>query len=320
MPHRRPGSLLLAATIAAAVAAPAAHAQGPPPCAPVVVGTWKPETTAEANPIFLAFSTDGWVSLLDSSGGGARAADFDIMAQASYTLDLRARTPRIHFRTARGSDLLPPGESSWTIAAHDDASLTIPNPETGHATKWVRVQTHRYFITFAAGGPEVAEGGSAFAMWTRLDGRSTELEAMGLYAATTGEGRAAAVFGRVPAALAERFATEGDHEEDAIIRLELDEAEFYRTRAVFEKWDKRLRSRTLGPGDAYTRALEILLEAAGSLNACGVRITPVAAPAAGEVDRRQEPSELVRRLRQANRKRHVDDGTFPFVWEPPPPR
>ncbi|MGH9347466.1 MAG: hypothetical protein ACRD26_09400 [Vicinamibacterales bacterium] len=322
--HRRRWLLFVIAAIGVGPWAAGGHSQGDLACPPVLVGIWKADSTHETQPIFLGFSADGWVSHLES-GGGTRAAEFGVLAQAGYTLDLRRRSPRILFKTRRGSDYFPPGDSSWQIGDYGDELFTAMNVGTGEASRWLRVQTHRYFLTFAAAASEPGGGGPAFAIWTRFDGRRTELDALGLYVARRADGRPAAAFGRLPIALASAFATEADHDGDVMMRVELSEADYHRTHMVFEEWDERLRNRALAPGDPYQRALEFLEQTAARLNQCGVRITlapagaPPPAPAVGEEDRRQQPSRFVKRIHQMNRTRHVADGMFPFVWEPPPP-
>jgi len=110
--------IFLAAGLAAWVsgASPDAQAGAGSGCAFEIAGTWRPEGTAEADPIFLSFSPDGWVSLLES-GGQPKVRDFAITAQAKYTLAVTPSSSlRIQFNVQRGNDLLPAGASAWEIA------------------------------------------------------------------------------------------------------------------------------------------------------------------------------------------------------------
>jgi hypothetical protein len=304
-------ALIVATTVEGPVRAQGNFAQVRP-CPLGVLGIWKPETTTEANPILLSFTPDGWVSLL---GGSAetRAQDFEVLAQAGYRVDVSREPMRIEFTTARGTDVFPPGTSSWEIVDHGDESFTTLNRESGEQSRWIRVQTHRYFLTFAARPEGDAQGGPALVMWTKLDGRRTELEALGARVATGAAGGTATVFGRIPQALASEFAVESDRERGVMMRLELNEAEYHRTHALFAAWEQRLKDRSLPPDDPYRHVMKLLEAVTESLNQCREKIDVKTRP-----DQRQQPAELIRLMRAMNEVRHVADDVFPFVWEPPP--
>jgi hypothetical protein len=321
--NRSRGAVVLSALIATCVCTGRvdALAQIATVCPIDLAGIWKPEAPTDANPIFLSFSADGWVSLLASTEG-ARAQDFEVMTQVRYRVVRDAGSPstRIEFTARRGDDVFPPGTSTWDVAWYDDSSFTTVNRESGEQSRWVRVETHRYFLTFA--GRSAVGGGSTLAMWTKVDGRRLELEALGL--TTTDRGIAA--FGRVPAKLANSFTTEPRDRSSAMMRLELTEAEYQRTQRVLEIWKQRLADARRSGADPYALLMEFLGDTARSLNQCGTKINlgnagalvSDAAVAGGQ--RLQQPIEFIRLIRALNDMQHVTDDRFPFQWEPPPAR
>ena len=78
------------------------------------------------------------------------------------------------------------------------------------------MQTHRYFLTFAA-----RDAAATFVMWTTLDGQKATYEALG----ATKQGTAAR-FGRVPDELMHAFARESKRADETMMRIELSEAEY----------------------------------------------------------------------------------------------
>jgi hypothetical protein len=327
--HRRGARALIALAVVCASAGPArpstslgAGAQEAA-CPLEIVGIWKPQTTAEANPMLLSFSTDGWVSFLESAAE-TRAQDFDVAEQARYQLDASPDALRIAFQAGRGNEVLPAGTSWWEVAEYGDSSFTTLNRESGERSYWARVQTHRYFLTLAARpGVTGLGGGPAFLMWTTLDGRSTSLEALGVHVGRNDGAAGPATFGRIPAALAAEFAGERDEDGRAMLRIELSEAEYRRTHAVFASWDERARTRSLPVADPYRLVGEFIGEALDRLNLCGATIQlpeAGAAPPAGADDRSLPRHALliIQWLRAMNERRHVSDGEFPAGWQPQP--
>jgi hypothetical protein len=319
--HRRGARALIALAVVCASAGPA-RAQGAA-CPLEIVGIWKPQTISEANPLLLSFSSDGWVSLLESASE-SRAQDFDVAEQARYQLDASPDALRIAFQAGRGNEVLPAGTSWWEVAEYGDSSFTTLNRESGERAYWARVQTHRYFLTLAARpGVGGLGGGPAFLMWTTLDGRSPRLEALGVHAGR-GDGAAAfATFGRIPAALAAEFARERDSDGRAMLRIELSEAEYRRTYAVFASWDERARTRSLPAADPFRLVSEFIGEALDRLNLCGpaIQLPEAGAAAPAGADDRSLPQHalvIIQWLRAMNGRRHVTDGEFPAAWQPQP--
>ena len=283
-------------------AAPAADGLRRELCPLEIVGTWK---AAAAEPRLLSFAPDGWANVLGSTGEH-RPAELDILAQVQYQFVPPREPRRIEFHARRGNDVFPPGSSHWEVIAYTDESFSArpSNDETGEQLHWSRVQTHRYFLTFAARGAT-----TLFVMWTTLDGKKTELEALG----TTTPGTDAR-FGPIPRDLTTAFATQSERTDDAMLRVELSEAEYRRTHQVFVSWNT-LVSRDLLAREDPRRQAQLLLDATlQKINRCSPRIRSVGGLATTTLP----PVELVRSLKNLNSRVHVPDKAFPFRWQPPP--
>ena len=192
--------------------------------------------------------------------------------------------------------------------------------QTGQPSRWVRVETHRYYLTLAERPAANGAEGAAIAMWTKLDGRRPELSAFGIRDRVGPRGERTLAFGPIPAPLAGQFANELD-ETMTMLRLELSESEYNRTRAVVEAWNKR--SAVTGTDEVARSTLAFLGETAASLNRCSERIQiPGLAPAADDGGERtiRQPWDFIRGLRLLNNRQHVADGSFPFAWQPLPVR
>lgn len=264
------------------------------PCPIEIVGTWK---AAAAEPRLLSFSADGWANILDSNE--------DILAQVQYDFVPRRDPRRIGFQARRGNDIFPAGNSHWEITAHSDESFSVRPPD-GEQSSWTRVQTHRYFLTFAARGDT-----TLFVLWTTLDGKTTTTEALG----TTSRGTNA-YFGRIPQQLTKAFAMQSDRSDEAMLRVELNEAEYHRTHPVFVSWDTLVSRDMLAREDPRHQALLLLDATLQNINRCGTRLR-----AAGETSVATStlpPLNLIRSMRRANDRVHVPDKAFPFRWQPPP--
>jgi hypothetical protein len=286
-----------AAALFAAACAPAFA------CPVEVVGTWRLVNTSESQPMLVTFGADGWANVVTVTGAG-RPEDFDTIAQVRYQLAPRRDPKRIEFQTRRGNDLFPTGSSSWQITSHTDETFSSrrSDSEAGDQSVWSRVQTHRYFLTFATRDARAAQGPATFVMWTKLDGQKAMYEALG----ASKEG--AARFGRMPGALMQAFARETRRADETMLRIELSEAEYFRTHQVFEAWDALLTRDVLATNDPDDQAAGLLDAAVQSVNRCGVKL---------RTTQTASPGELVRALRRINDRRHVPDKVFPFRWKPP---
>jgi hypothetical protein len=279
-------------------------------CSFSIAGMWKVEGRTEADSLFYSFSTEGWVRVVSHSAD-ALPREYEVMAEVKYVLDKPSAPRRVEFITERGNDAFPPGKTSLAVVEYDDENFVTENPETHDRSRWVRAQTHRYFLTFAARGP--AE--SAFAMWTTLDGRGTKIEALGLR--PENRGAATPVFGPVPEWLYHEFENEGDKDSDLMLRLELSEAEFERSHKVFETWAEYARTSKLPHHDPYLNGMEFLKSAAENLNQCDEKLKLDATTGAATAQNSHPQTlEYVRAMRKKNKNLHVTDGMFPSDWRP----
>jgi hypothetical protein len=294
-----------AAALAAVACAPAFA------CPLEVIGTWRLGTTSEAQPMLVTFGADGWANVVTVTGAG-RPEDFDTLAQVRYQLVPRRDPQRIEFQTRRGNDLFPTGSSSWRITSYTDETFSSrrSDSEAGDQAAWSRVQTHRYFLTFATRDASTEREPATFVMWTTLDGRKPVYEALGV-----SKRDAVARFGRMPDELIQAFARESRRADETMMRIELSEAEYRRTHQVFEAWDALLARDVLGTDDPASQVLGLLDAAVQSVNRCGVKLRTTRDGAAASPAR--QPLELVREIRKINDRRHVPDKVFPFRWKPP---
>jgi hypothetical protein len=291
----------LGMVVAAALAAAPAFA-----CPLEVIGTWRLDSPGEPQPLLVTFGADGWANVVTVTGAG-HPEDFDTVAQVRFQLVPRRDPKRIEFQTPRGNDLFPAGTSSWAITNYTDDSFTSRRSDSaaGEQSLWSRVQTHRYFLTFAT-----RDTAATFVMWTTLDGQKTVHEALGTTKQDT-----AARFGRVPDELMHSFARESKRSDESMLRIELSEAEYIRTHQVFEAWNAVLSSNVLAANDSDNQILALLDAALQSVNRCGVKLRTAQDGATAMPAR--SPGELVRAIRKINDRRHVPDKVFPFRWQPP---
>jgi hypothetical protein len=316
--------------------------EAPKGCPFNIVGTWKSEA-ATASPILFRFAPDGTVTLLSRSTDIPNE-DFEVTAAAKYKLDKPAAPKLLDIIAARGNEVFGRGTTSLAVIEYGDDSFTTANPNT-HAglTRWVRAKTNRYFLTFAArsmpingysddssvnihpkdGRPrQTAHGGPAFAMWTKMDGRRTKVETLGLHLVTDGAGIMTPVVGSIPEEIHKQFVKESVKDSDVMIRLELTEAEYERTHKVFRVWEKRVQDKTLLYDDPYLNAMEFLRRTAESLNQCGekVKLHRLNWSQWDEVVTKHNlplhPLEYIRIMRKRNDGLHVTDERFPSDWRP----
>lgn len=284
-------------------------------CPLELLGTWKTSDGSASTPRVISFTPDGWASVLNGPG---EQSPLDIVAQVRYQA-LPPRDPRrIDFETRRGNDVFPAGTTRWDVTAYADDYFTARRSDDTSGTQltWSRVPTRRYFLTFAARRDPATGETAAFVMWTTLDGQKPAYEALG---AVSESARAGARFGRIPPALARAFATQGDAARDVMMRLELSEAEYLRTRAVYRERVGALGALQQSQDTPNEQAAKLIEQTVQSLNRCGMRIQPAQAQAvaSGVSADPGRPLELVRLIRKTNDRRHLPDKAFPFSWKPP---
>jgi hypothetical protein len=284
-------------------------------CPVELVGTWKSSDAAAIAPRVISFTPDGWANVLNGPG---EQDPLDLVAQVRYQAQPPHDPRRIDFEARRGNDVFPAGTTRWEITAHtDDAFTTRRRDDTsGTQVVWSRVPTHRYFLTFAGRRDTATGETAAFVMWTTLDGQKPQYAALG---AVSESGGANARFGRIPPALAREFATQGNAARDVMMRLELSEAEYLRTHAVYRASVAARGGLQQSQETPNERAMKLIERTVESLNRCGLRIQPAQALAVAngvDVDLRRS-LELVRAIRRTNDRRHLPDKAFPFSWKPP---
>lgn len=276
-----------------------------------IIGMWKIEGRTETDSLFYSFSPEGWVRVMSHSAD-ALPREYEVIAEVKYALDKPSAPKRIEFITQRGNDAFPPGKTSLQVVDFGDESFITVDSKTQAQIRWIRTQTHRYFITFAGrGGPAT----SAFAMWTTLDGREIKIEALGVGTESqSGEGR---IFGTIPNRLYHEFEFESNKDSDVMFRLELNEAEFERSHKVFETWSEFARLAKLPSNDPYLNVLEFLKSAAENLNQCDekLKLDKIATAAPNSP---QQTLEYIRMMRKKNKDLHVTNGMFPEDWRPAP--
>jgi hypothetical protein len=193
-------------------------------------GTWKSDATPEGTPIIFSFSPEGHVTLFTPSSD-ALPQDFEVITSVTYKLDKPAAPKQIEFMAGRGNDIFQRGITWLKIIEQGDNNFTTLDPATGQKARWERLQTHLYFLTFAVRSGPLPQDVHAFAMWTSMDGRKTEIDALGVQMTKDDAGKTLPVFGPIPAEVYEKLSEadkdkKSDKDENVFMRLELTEAEF----------------------------------------------------------------------------------------------
>lgn len=292
-----------------------------------IAGLWRSEVTAQTSSIFFDFSPEGYVTLLGHSPG-TLPQDFEMIDSVNYKLDKPTVPSFIEFTTTRGNDAFGPGVTRMEIIEYSDDSFTTRDTASGQKNRWFREQTHRYFLTIAAPPDASQTAAPAFAMWTIMDGRKTERDALGVQLIKDQEGKTLPVFGPIPAELGDRLIEENDREakrkkeERAFIRLELSAAEFETAHQIYEAWSKQANTKALPYEDAYLNGFEFLRKLAENINQCGekLKLLKLTERERDELIAKhrlpQYTLEYIRALRKQNGELHINDVEFPWQWRP----
>lgn len=285
-------------------------------CAFNIAGMWRSEATSGTNPVFYGFGHDQRITVFGHVPD-VMPHEFEMMASVGYKLDNPSAPKRIEFTATRGTDMFREGKTSMEIVQYSDDSFTTLDTESGSQLRWDRVQTRRYFLTFAARSGQAQPDGAAFAMWTKLDGRKTDIQALGVHLAKDVKGKTGPVFSQIPAQLYNEFAAESEKKSDVMMRMELTEAEFERSYKVFEAWAEFARIAKLPHKDHYLNGLEFLKSAAENLNLCDEKLKlHTTDGTAAARNPHQQTLEYVRMMRKKNDDLHVTDRDFPTDWRP----
>lgn len=292
-----------------------------------ISGLWRSNATTESTPFFFSFSPEGHVTLL-AYAPNTLAQDLEMLTAVSYKLDKPAAPKQIEFTATRGNDVFQPGVTRLKIVEYSDNSFTTIEPASEQQTQWERVQTHLYFLTFAARSGLAPSGGTALVMWTAMDGRKTEVEVLGVQPVKDAEGKISPVFGPVEAELYNQLTDESDKEkkdkkdDSVFIRIELTPAEFEITHAIYQEWSKYVKTNSLPNSDPYLNGLELIKKVAESINQCGekAKLQNLTQRERDEVVSKynlpQRSLEYIRAMRKKNDELHVANKVFPWGWRP----
>jgi hypothetical protein len=283
-----------------------------------IVGLWRMEGTTEMTRLFFDFSPEGYITLMAHSPG-TLPQDFNMEGSVNYKLDKPGAPKRIEFINTRGNDAFLPGITQFDIIEYGEKSFTTQEPATGRQTRWVREQVRRYFLTFAAGSKIPRQEGPVLAMLTVLDGRKTDIKALGVRLVKDETGKTSPAFGEIPAEVYDQFTHEGDKKKDkkdssVIMRIELTQTEYEGAQKLFETWERLAKDKKLPDADPYVNAEKFLVATAEGLNECKERVK------LSKIATRDNLSlqllGYIRAMRDKNRELHVSDAVFPWVWKP----
>ena len=298
-----------------------------PVCDFDITGFWRTNATSQLNPVFFDFSPKGYVMLMGHAPN-ALPQDFEQMDSVNYKLDSPSKPKMIEFTTGKGNDFFLTGLTLLNVLEYKEDSFSTRNIASGEELRWERVQTHRYFITFVGRGRPEQQGGLAFVMWTMMDGRETKDEPLGAHVATGDDGSRQPVFGLIPTTIYDQIREQTEEEkaqakeETVVLRFELTGRDFKKTHIVFEAWDKLLKDRKLPAVDAYINAMDLITQAANTLEPCGQNVTlqKLDRAAIDDINAKYKPSlrplEYIKTIRQRNIEMHVPDRLLPRGWRP----
>ena len=199
-----------------------------------IIGTWKAAAPVEENPVLYRFEPDGTVVVLRAAS--EPDPDAQEIGKATYKLDNPKTPSEITFNTIKPAGVLTQGPSSMEISKYDDSSFTCVYAGTS-PTRWIRVDSSRYFIILAArSGAFYDRSGPAFPALMKLSGGETKIDAVGVYSA---KGKRA--FGTVPVEAYVDLIKDPRSDSDVVLRLEINTAQYQRGLRILQTWQKRVR-------------------------------------------------------------------------------
>lgn len=296
-----------------------------------IEGMWRSDITTESTPVFFSFAKKGHVTLFTYSPN-TLPQDFEVLTALSYRLNKPAAPKGIEFMTPRGNDIFKQGVTILNITEYGENNFTTQDPATEQKTRWERVQTHLYFLTFAARSAPSPLGGTTFVMWTMMDGRETKIEALGVQLTKDDTGKPLPVFGPIEAGLYNQLTEESDKDKDkksnkddnVFIRVEVTQAEFELTHDTYQTWEKYVKDHALPNSDPYLNGLEFVRKVAESFKPCGEKAKLQALTQherdeiASKYTSPQRPFEYIKVMRKKNDELHVNNKLFPWGWRPMP--
>jgi hypothetical protein len=129
-------------------------------------------------------------------------------------------------------------------------------------------EPHRHFLVLAArSGTFYDTSGPAFPMLIKLDGKKTQVDAVGIYSY---QGKR--MFGSVPEETWQGFMKEPRAASDVMLRLEITPAQYQRGLKILQTWDRRAREGALLYPDLSMDNILLVKQVTESLNQCGEKI------------------------------------------------
>lgn len=276
-----------------------------------ITGTWKMDTSD----MFYRFEPNGSLSVLVPSSEGT-SSEVRETARAVYKLDNPKAPKVITVTAANEGGVFAPGTTSVEITDYDETTLTVKS--VSGPVRWVRADLEKFFIVFAGREGTIHDGGPAFAILIKTDGRQSEIETIGLYFE---DGRKK--IGSVPRDLVNQFMKESRTESDVMLRLEITKPQFERSLKIAKTWQRRGREDALlYSGTRYAMDLDnsvLLREIAESLNRCGERIKlykltwRIDDEVAVNYRAPHVAFQYFRRLKELNETLHIPDEKFSQV-------
>jgi hypothetical protein len=278
-----------------------------------IVGMWEASTPDKEHPTVYRFTADGTVAILSRDGTDPNS-ELAETATYRYKLD-NAKAPKtIEFTASDGSSPAPLG--SMKISKYDDATFTTEVPDSESA-RWVKINTQRFFVVFAARGGTLRVGGPAFAMLIKTNGSQPEVQTFGLYLAKDATGKEEDhIVGPIPDKVRDQFMNEPQIDSDTMLRLELSSAAFERGLHVMQVWQKRAREHLLLYEVPYLNNMVFLEDLAESLNNCTEKIHmnkltwDIHDQIISKHNLTQAGFYYIKELRQLNESQHVRDDAF----------
>jgi hypothetical protein len=225
-----------------------------------ILGTWRTTGYDNADALLYRFAPDGTITVLSHSGSGQTE-----IGGAAYKLDNSRKT--ILIATTGNVGGFEKGTTTLKITGYDDASFTCEKPGSG-AMRWVRVESHRYFLVLAGrSGTFYDHSGPTFPMLIKTGGKQPQIDAVGIYS-SGGHG----AFGKIPADTCNEFMKEPRNSSDVMLRLEMTEAEYERSLHIVRTWERRAREGALLYPNIYLDNILLVKQVTEGLNRCGQKI------------------------------------------------
>ena len=281
------------------------------------VGTWK-AASDEKNPILYRFTPDTKVTALSGSG---QSSELREIQSAIYTLDNPKAPKTILVKADKNGGGFAEGITSMEITGYDDTSLTFVKPGSA-PTRWVRVDSNRYFLVLAGRIGTFYDGsGPTFPMLIKMDGQKTQIDAVGTYNVQGYWG-----FGSIPAETYNEFMKEPRKDSEVMLRLEITAAQYERGLKIVKTWVRRAQNNELLYPDVTMDNILVAKQVTESLNQCGEKFKlykldwsmedyissgPLDTPPISRI-----PFRYFRELRRLNESLHVPDEKFHEAGHP----